>query len=162
MARTFITHSSSSTSTCPKLTMMLYDIQANKSASSVDTRLISRSGFKVDVTSSSGLGLRDEKTPLSEGVSSHQAALDLSAAQAFAPFDWFLTFTCNQSSHPGIKHLHAHKASKNWTKYVRNYNLMSSDSFQVSLCVCPQPLLAGSEEVSARVHHIHQGQSPGS
>ena len=110
--------------------MMLYDIQANKSASSVDTRLISRSGFKVDVTSSSGLGLRDEKTPLSEGVSSHQAALDLSAAQAFVLFDWFLTFTCDQSSHPGIKHLHAHKTSKNWTRYVHNYNFMSRDSMR--------------------------------
>ena len=49
----------------------------------------------MDVTSSFRLGLWDEKTLLSEGVSSHQGALDLSAAQAFVLFDWFLTFTCD-------------------------------------------------------------------
>ena len=44
---------------------------------------------------------RVEESPLSKGVSSLQAALDLATAQRFLDFDLFLTFTCNQSTHPG-------------------------------------------------------------
>jgi hypothetical protein len=50
-----------------------------------------------------------EQNDLSEIVDSHQAALDLAAAMPRVKFDPFLTFTCNQQLHPGVKHLHKFK-----------------------------------------------------
>jgi hypothetical protein len=56
------------------------------------------------------MSLRDkEQNDLSESVDSHQAALDLAAAMPHVKFDPFLTFTCNQQLHPGVKHLHKFK-----------------------------------------------------
>ena len=110
----------------PLLTSTLYDNQANKSASGQDSRVINRTGFTVDVTSTSGLGIRQENNPLHEGVSSHQAAMDLAASQTYVESDLFLTLTCNQSTHPGIKHLHDHKTSKRWTEFIPKYDACGS------------------------------------
>ena len=129
IARNLGTHSSSSTSTCPIFWSFLYDIQANKVASDFDSRLIGRRGFTVAEKSKNGLRLRDDtnKSNMTEGVDSHQSALDLAATQNYLKFHLFLTLTCNQSTFPGIKHLHHHKESMEWTK---NYFPCESESQQ--------------------------------
>ncbi|KAL7538852.1 hypothetical protein ACHAXR_012264, partial [Thalassiosira sp. AJA248-18] len=125
ISRNLATHSSSSTSTCPLFMSFCYDIQANRVAGGIDSRLISRRGFVVDVKSRNGISVRDDdnsKVTLNESVDSHQAALDLAATQPYLDFDWFLTFTCNQAQHPGIKHLHEHKEGMSWTKFIPGYD----------------------------------------
>ena len=94
--------------------------------SNIDSRLVERHGFKVDVVSPQGMSLRDkEQNDLSESVDSHQAALDLAAAMPHVEFDLFLTFTCNQQLHPGVKHLHKFKESMEWIGFIPGYLQMS-------------------------------------
>lgn len=124
--RNLLTHSSSSTSTCPNMVAFGYDIQSNKIASGVDSRLINRLGFKVDLMEPLGMSVRDTKhTRLTEGVDSHQAALDLAAVQQHHRFDLFCTFTCNQATWPGVAHLYEHKESLEWTTFIDGYSQMT-------------------------------------
>ncbi len=91
------TSSCSSMSTCPLLLAYMYDVLTNGAMSNIDSRLVERHGFKVDVVSPQGMSLHDkEQNDLSESVDTHQAALDLAAAMPHVEFDLFLTFTCNQ------------------------------------------------------------------
>ena len=71
----------------------LYDIQANRVASQVDSRLRGRRGSILDVKSMGGLALRESenKSNMNESVDSHQAALDLAATQNWLKFDLFMT-----------------------------------------------------------------------
>jgi len=62
------------------------------------------------------MSVRDkDRTNLSEGLDSFQAALNLAGAQPIVKFDLFLTFTCNQKYHPGAKHLHEWKEGMEWS-----------------------------------------------
>ncbi len=71
-----------------------------------------RHGFVVDLLSPHGMSARDkDRTNLSKVLDSRQAALNLAGAQPYVKFDLFLTFTCNQKCHPGVKHLHEWKES---------------------------------------------------
>ena len=102
----------------------------NEASCGIDSRILGRSGFIVDVKSADGLAsLSSGMSDLTESVDSHQAALDLGATAAFLEFDWFLTFTCNQAMHPGIEHLHKFKQSREWINCISsgffNYNDMS-------------------------------------
>lgn len=126
VSRNLLTHSSSSTSTCHNFTAFCYDIQANKASSGIDSRIIARNGFEVDVKSNNGLAARgkDEST-LKESVDSHQLALDLAGTQPFIGWDLFLTFTCNQSQHPGIWHLHQWKESGAWKAKFPNHDRLA-------------------------------------
>jgi PIF1 helicase. len=104
----------------------VYDVLTNGAMSNTDSRLVERHGFKVDVVSPQGMSLRDkEENDLSESVDSHQAALDLAAAMPHVEFDLFLTFTCNQQLHPGVKHLHKFKESMEWNGFIPGYLRMS-------------------------------------
>jgi len=82
----------------------------------------------VDVKSRDGLALRESenKSNMNESVDSHQAALGVAATQKWLKFDLFMTWTCNQSEHPGIKHLHSFKESMEWTQYIPDYEKLSS------------------------------------
>jgi hypothetical protein len=62
-----------------------------------------------------------EQNDLLESVDSHQVALDLAAAMPHVKFDIFLTFTCNQKLHPGMKHLHKFKESMEWIGFISGY-----------------------------------------
>ena len=127
IARNLCTHASSSTSTDDNFSAHLYDIQANAASTGIDSRLATRAGFKVSTTSSSGLQLGDyNQTELNESLDSGQGAMNLAAAAVKLNFDIFLTYTCNQSSHPGICHLHKWKESKEWSRHVKGYECFSS------------------------------------
>lgn len=127
IARNLCTHASSSTATDDNFSAHLYDIQANAASTGIDSRLATRAGFKVSTTSSSGLELGEyNQSELNETLDSGQGAMNLAAASDVLNFDLFVTYTCNQSSHPGICHLHKWKESKKWTKQVKDYNQFSS------------------------------------
>ena len=65
-------------------------------------------GFGVDSKSACGMPVRDkEHTNLSESVDSRKMVMNLSTAQKYVKFTWFLTITCNQKEHPGLAHIHA-------------------------------------------------------
>ena len=118
-SRTQLTNAESSTSTDPHLTYFNYDVQCNAAMSNIDSRLVARHGFMVDEMSPHGISLRDNKmADLTEGVDSHQAALDLAGTALHIEFTVFLTFTCNQKEHPGISHLHDWKESQDWTECI--------------------------------------------
>ncbi len=126
MARNLLTHASSSTSTCENYAAYCYDLQGNRAGSSLDSRQVARQGFRVSTSSSEGLELgRGKESNLQESVDSSQAAIDLAAASQILRFDLFLTLTCNQSQHPGIRHLFEWKQSMQWTKMVHNWNYLS-------------------------------------
>ena len=127
IARNLSTHSSSSTSTDDNFISHLYDIQANAASAGIDSRLATRAGFKVCTSSSSGLQLGDyNATEINQSLDSGQGAMNLAAAADKIRFDLFVTYTCNQSNHPGICHLHRWKESKEWTKQIKDYESFSA------------------------------------
>jgi len=72
------------------------------------------------------MSVRDkDRTNLSEGLDSRQAALNLAGAQPYVKFDLFLTITCNQKCNPGVKHLHEWKDSMEWSRYIPSYSRMT-------------------------------------
>jgi hypothetical protein len=104
----------------------VYDVLTNGAMSNSNSRLVERHGFKVDVVSPHGMSLHNkEQNDLLESVDSHQAALDLAAAMPHIKFDDFLTFTCNQMLHPGVKHPHKFKESMEWIGFIPRYLRMS-------------------------------------
>ena len=114
-ARNFCTHSSSSAATDDTFTAHLYDILCNSAASNLDSRSVARSGFKVDAKSATGLrlGERDE-SQLKESEDSAKVMMALAAASKRYQFDGFVTYTCAQNKHPGVRHLYEWKESKDW------------------------------------------------
>ena len=122
-ARVYSTSAVSSTSTDDHFLMHLYSMQANAASSGIDSRLATRSGFKVSTTTSSGLTLGDhDQSGLTESLDSGQGAMNLAAAAEAHGMDLFLTYTPNQKDHPGLCHLHMWKESKEWTKDLRYYH----------------------------------------
>lgn len=122
-ARNYCTHASSSTATDDHFTSYSYDILANSSG--VDSRSIARRGFRVSTANASGLELEGgDSAELTETQDSHKAMMNLAAASVRKPLDAFLTYTCNQSDHPGICHLHKWKESQEWTKTLDGYHYL--------------------------------------
>ena len=122
VARNHATHASSSTANCHIYTAFTYDILANQSSNGIDSRLVARQGFRVSTSTKSGLELRKgDDSQLHESLDSRQGAMNLAAASQEVPFDLFVTFTCGQSRHPGIRHLHEWKNSMNWTSMIPGY-----------------------------------------
>lgn len=125
-SRLHLTNAGSSTSTDAHLTYFNYDVQCNSAMSNIDSRLATRHGFAVDEMSPYGIRLRNKgESDLSEGVDSHQAALNLAGTKPYMDIHLFLTFTCNQAEHPGIKHLHEWKSSRSWTRKIPGYDNMT-------------------------------------
>jgi len=57
-----------------------YDILCNQVAGSIDSRLINKNGFVVDLMNDHGIsGKNTQQSELSQSVDSHQADLDLAA-----------------------------------------------------------------------------------
>ena len=52
---------------------------------------------------------------------------NLSSSKKYIKYTWFLTFTANQSEHPGISHLHEWKTSMNWSSNMYNFESLSFD-----------------------------------
>ena len=71
-ARNLGTNAWSSTGNCPLFWSFCYDIQSNKASCGIDSRILGRSGFIVDVKSADGLASRSSgMSDLTESVDSH-------------------------------------------------------------------------------------------
>ena len=138
--RMLLTHASSSSATCHNFGSYCYTLQANRVGSTLDSRQIARVGLRVSNMSKEGIGLNSgAETNLHEGVDSSQAAINLAAASQITKFDLFLTFTCNQSQHPGIRHLFEWKKSMRWTSMEKRWRYLTpqqrrevSNSFEMA------------------------------
>jgi hypothetical protein len=127
IARNLCTHASSSTATDDNFTSYLYDIQANAASAGIDSRSITRAGFKVSTASPTGLQLGDcNPSQLSETLDSSQGMMNLAAMSEKKGVDLFVTYTPNQADHPGLCHLHRWKESMCWTKFVVGYENYSA------------------------------------
>jgi len=123
-ARMYATHASSSTSTDDHFTTDLYSMQANAACSGIDSRLATRSGFKVSTSSVSGLELGNgDQSDLSKSLESSQGAMNLAAAANELGVDAFITYRPNQRDHPGLRHLHQWKERRDeWGSKIEYYH----------------------------------------
>ena len=126
-ARMHMTNPSSTTSTDPNFMCLYFDILGNMVMSKCHSRDIFERGFVVDNKSAYGMSVREQNhTKLSGSVDSRRMVMNLASSQKYIKYTWFLTFTANQSEHPGLSHLHEWKNSSKWTRNIPNY-----DSFSV-------------------------------
>lgn len=126
--RNYITHSSSSTATDDLFVAHLYDVMCNVAATNLDSRTVATAGFKVDDKSSSGLKLGDrDESELNDSMDTSKGMMGLAAASNRYQFDGFVTYTCAQNEHPGIRHLYDWKESKQWMSLIPDHKSISDD-----------------------------------
>lgn len=88
-----------------------------------NSRDIFSRGFVVDDSSPNGIDVRDkDHTKLDGAVSSDIQVRRLGVSAKYIAWGAFLTFTCNQSQHPGTAHLYEWKESMEWTKSIPGYD----------------------------------------
>ena len=93
----------------------------------VHSRDVFERGFVVDNKSPCGISVRDNgHVELLGSVDSRQMVKNLAASQQCVKYAWFLTFTANQSEHPGLSNLHKWKSSMQLTENVMHYNALSA------------------------------------
>ena len=127
-ARIHMTNPSSTTSTDPNHMCFYFDQLGNLSLNHIHSRDIFERGFVVDNNSYCGMSVRDKgKTELAGSIDSRQMVQNLSSSQKYIKYTWFLTFTANQSEHPGIHHLHKWKNSLEWASRIDKFNTLSLD-----------------------------------
>ena len=87
--RNHLTHSSSSTNTYHVEMVFNYDILCNQVAGSIDSRLINKNGFVVDLMNDHGISVKNtqRRSELSQSVDSHQADLDLATTIPYYRYD---------------------------------------------------------------------------
>ena len=126
-AQNYITHASSSTSTCHNIVATLYSIMCNQAMNEFNSKQVTRQGFKVCTNSKSGLSIgNNDESNLRESLDSRQGALNLaSAVHNGAHFDLFVTWTLHQAQFPGVRHLNQWKNSRLWTKEIPGYEFLS-------------------------------------
>ena len=123
IARNLSTSATSSTANCHIFMSFLYDIQANQAMSGIDSRQVTRMGFRVETKSKVGLGLADgDESGLNESKDSRQMTMNLAASSQWDEWDYFWTMTGNQAQFPGIRHLHQFKESMEWTRMFPNFD----------------------------------------
>ena len=127
-ARMHMTNPYSTTSTDPTFMSYYFDELGNMALSNCHSRDIFQRGFVVDDKSSTGMSVRDKgHTNLSGSVDSRKMVRNLSTSQKYIKYTWFLTFTANQSEHPGLATLHNWKSSLEWLRNIQNYESFSAD-----------------------------------
>ncbi len=79
-----------------------------------------------DAKSLTGLSIGNKgESALSDSIDSHQMVRSFSASQKHTKFDMFLTITCARKDFPGTSSLHHWKSSKEWSRSIPDYQLMS-------------------------------------
>ena len=105
-----------------------FDFLCNMTLNKHHSRDVFEIGFVVDNKSDSGMSVRDKgKSELAGSINSRQMVQNLSPSQKYIKYTWFLTFTSNQSEHPGLSHLHEWKTSMNWSSNMDNFESLSFD-----------------------------------
>ena len=125
-ARMHMTNPCSTTSTDPSFMCNYFDQLGNVALGQCHSRDIFERGFVVDNRSAIGMKVREkDHTKLDGSVDSRKMVRNLSASQQYIKYTWFLTFTANQSEHPGLEHLHLWKNSMKWLKNLKNWDHLS-------------------------------------
>ena len=118
-----LTNPSSTTSTSPSYISYCYDKITNLTLNHQDSRIILNRGLTVDKEERNGIGVRGKSdSTLFQGLDSKRAANNLCAAQTKHNFTYFLTFTCNQEKHFGIKKLRHHLKNGDWKREIENWS----------------------------------------
>ena len=114
----------STTSTNPTFLPYAYDALTNLSINQSDQRLILNRGLSADPDSPSGLSLNraSDTSTLYTATDSRKMVKNLSASQKYHPMDLFLTFTCNQKKHFGVRRIKNWIDSMEWTKSVPDWD----------------------------------------
>ncbi len=126
-ARCRLTLPGTSTSTNAAYVSYLYDIQVNLSLNCEDSRIILNRGL-MESTSETGLQVRSrDDNLLSDCVDSKQTVRNLCASQGYHKMDFFLTFTCNQNDHFGMKFIKRWIDNDEWQKHFTLFDSYSHD-----------------------------------
>lgn len=97
-------HILAATSTDPRYHAYCFDKLTNLSANHFDCRIVLNRGLSTSNDNVGGLGLRGRnETNLLESFDSNQMVKNLCASQQYHHMDMFLTFTCNQRDHFGVR-----------------------------------------------------------
>ena len=74
------------------------------------------------------MSVRDKgKSGLDGSIDSRQMVHNLSSSQKYIKYTQLLTFTANQSEHPGLSHFYEWKTSMNWSSNIDNFKSLSFD-----------------------------------
>ena len=99
-----LTSPSYATSTNPSYKFFCHNILTNLTLNHQDTRLVLNRGLTDDETSKRKLGSRCKgESVLSQSIDLKQMVKNICSSQKNHKMDYFLTFTCNQKEHFGIK-----------------------------------------------------------
>ena len=129
---------SSTSSTDPRYLCYVYDMATNLTMCNLDTRLILNRGLNV------GKGGRNTHlsnsnsngSHLTDSIDSKQNVKNLCASQKYHPMHFFLTFTCNQKSHFGVKPIKQWLDNHEWNKfYPEFYSLSNSDKLELQVAL---------------------------
>ena len=83
-----------STKDCHNFISASYDIQANLAMSGIDSRQVTRMGFRVNTKSKVGLQIGEgDESGLHESVDSRQMTMNLAATTGYMIWDYFFTLT---------------------------------------------------------------------
>ena len=79
----------------------------NLATNNHDTRMVANEGLTASKDESGGLTLRggNKESALLDSIDSKQVIKNLMASQKYYPFDFFLSFTCNEKQHFGTKYI---------------------------------------------------------
>ena len=127
MYRSRTSNPGTQTSTNPRYIAHIFDVLTNLTMNSTDSRLVLNRGLVV-ATNETGLALNNRSDDrLYDSVDSKKMVRNLCSSQKYHKQTFFLTFTCNQKKHPGIKKLKNYVDSYKYTKYIPNFDSMTDD-----------------------------------
>ena len=121
-----LTSVSVATSTNPTYISYSYDMLTNLAMNRQDGRIILNRGLTLDERSKSGFGVRCKNdSSLFESVDNKQMVRNLCSSSEKHPMDLFLTFTCNQKEHFGVKCIRNWIDSGDWKQHYNEYRFLS-------------------------------------
>lgn len=133
-----------STSTNPTYVSFMFDSLSNLLMNMEDSRIIINRGLTFD---GSDIGLKVKSrsdTCMHDSIDSKQVVKNLCASQKYHPMTFFLTFTCNQSMHFGIRHIKNWIDSNKWHIHFKGYdylNFSEQEEIKNSMSQAAAPLL---------------------
>ena len=144
-----------------------YDTLVNLATNKHDSRMVVNKGLTASKDESSGLSLRggNESSALLDSIDSKQMIKNLMASQKYFPFDFFLSYTCNQRLHFGTKPIKEWIDNDEWKTNFPHYDSLSADERQEiknSLDQASAGLLLRAWNESCRVFLDYLKNSPSS
>ena len=125
--RSRLTNPSCATSTDTRYIAHCYDILTNLTANHEDTRLILNRGLAYN-NDTEDIGMRGKgDSALLESIDNKQMVRNLCFSQKFAPWDHFLTYTCNQRTHFGTAPIKTWIDDGFWKNYYPGFHELEYD-----------------------------------